>query len=53
MEKVLAITTNFGLGPVSKLYSIIKEFGRVKLDASITFCGSGESLNFFKTEFRK
>lgn len=48
--KIIAVTTNFGLGPSSKLYSIVKEL----LDQGyneITFCGNGESLNFFKNNF--
>lgn len=48
--KIIAVTTNFGFGPSSKLYSIVKEL----LDQGyneITFCGNGESLNFFKNNF--
>ncbi|MDG3143156.1 hypothetical protein MKL29_10145 [Streptococcus suis] len=48
--KILAITTNFGFGPSSKLYSIIKEL-LARGYEEITFCGHGESMDFFKTNF--
>ncbi|MGO5473639.1 hypothetical protein [Streptococcus hyointestinalis] len=50
--KILAITTNFGFGPSSKLYSIIKEL-LARGYKEITFCGHGESMDFFKTNFEK
>ncbi|WP_172924893.1 hypothetical protein [Streptococcus sp. 2154] len=48
--RILTVTTNFGFGPSSKLYSIIKELLKMGYK-EITFCGNGESINFFKTNF--
>lgn len=45
--KILATTTNFGYGPVSKLSAILKKL--LQNDSNqITFIGSGQSLNFIK-----
>lgn len=45
--QILATTTNFGYGPVSKLSAILKQL--LKNDSNqITFIGSGQSLNFIK-----
>ncbi|NVY96772.1 hypothetical protein HU830_06335 [Lactobacillus sp. DCY120] len=48
MKKILTVTTNFGLGPVSKLYSIIKKLEETIPNVSITFCGSNEAISFLK-----
>lgn len=45
--KILIITTNFGFGPSSKLYSITLELLKQGYE-DITFCGNKESLKFFK-----
>ncbi|MDO4595352.1 MAG: hypothetical protein Q4B52_08245, partial [Tissierellia bacterium] len=47
---ILVATTNFGLGPVSKLYSILQEILKMK-DISVTFLGNGLSLDFIKRNF--
>lgn len=49
--KIIAITTNFGFGPSSKLYSIILELLKQEYK-DITFCGNGESLKFLKNNFK-
>lgn len=49
MKKVLAVTTNFGFGPVSKLCAILKGILKKYGDqVEVTYYGSGESLNFIR-----
>lgn len=49
MKEVLAVTTNFGFGPVSKLCAILKGILKKYGDqVEITYYGNGESLNFIR-----
>ncbi|ENZ5592147.1 hypothetical protein ACQZP5_001498 [Enterococcus faecalis] len=48
--KLAAVTTNFGLGPVSKLLSILEEISR-RTTHKLTFIGSRQSYNFLEHSF--
>lgn len=46
--KILAVTTNFGLGPSSKMVTILNEIAK-RRDALIDFMGDGNCLDYVKT----
>ena len=49
--KVLAVTTNFGFGPVSKLVTILEKILSCS-QVSITFCGTGQSKEYVSNNLK-